>query len=235
MKQNPLIMAEFGKALSEVDHDVVNILLHSLQNELKLDGASIDLFNYDKIFDRKVVLKASDFKELGKFGKNANEAIFESLKKIRDTSAVVRNFRDIDNRIVKAKTVSLIDDVRWLKDNADKRDHSFEVQFNEWFLQISTKHFNTQVGNYASVQIDRVSSIKGKHAKKLYELVKSQKWRGTSFSLSYSELQKIFNLDGKDFSYIVRILKSSKPKVDKFIPFKCTPFKKDKLVSFEYE
>ena len=82
MKQNPLIIAEFEKSFSEVDYDIVNILLHSLQNELLLDGDTIDLFNYNKVLNRKVLIRASTFKNLGKFGKNANKDIFNSLKKM---------------------------------------------------------------------------------------------------------------------------------------------------------
>lgn len=236
MKQTPLIMAEFEKAFSEVDHDVVNILLHTLQNILKVgESDSLNLFNYEKLQQRKVVISAASFKELGKFGKNANEYIFESLKKISDTSAVIHNFTDKDNKRIKKKNIRVIDTVTWYEGGAldDKRDQAFEVQFNEWFLQIATKQFNVQVGNYTKVELPTVSSLKSKHAKKLYEILKSQEYQNKSFALRHENMQRLFNLEGKDFSYIVRIIKTAKPKVEKLLPFEFTPFKKDKLISFK--
>lgn len=235
MKQNPLIMAEFEKAFSEVDHDVVNILLHSLQNELKLDGSNMDLFNYEKIINRKVVIGASTFKELGKFGKNSNKDIFESLKKISDTSAVVRDFRDSNNKFVKAKNIRIIDNVAWYKEGglSDNREQAFEVQFNEWFLQISAKQFNIQVGNFTNIEIPTVASLKGNHAKKLYELLESQKYKHKTFAVKLSTLQKFFKMDGVQLSYITQVITRVKPKVEKLTPFNFTVHKADKLISFE--
>lgn len=236
MKQNPLIMAEFEKAFSEVDHDVVNILLHTLQNILKVgENDSLNLFNYEKLQQRKVVISAASFKELGQFGKNANEYIFDSLKKISDTSAVIHDFKDKEGKRVKKKNIRVIDTVTWYEGGAlaDKRDQAFEVQFNEWFLQIATKQFNVQVGNFTKVELPTVSSLKGKYAKKLYEILKSQEYRNTTFALRYENMQKLFNLEDKDFSYVVRIIREAKPKVEKLISFKFTPFGKDKLISFE--
>lgn len=236
MKHNPLIMAEFEKAFSEVDHDVVNILLHSLQNELKLDGSNMDLFNYQKMLDRKVLIRSSKFKELGKFGVNANKEIFESLKKISDTSAVIRNFTDEQGRFTKAKTIRIIDSVAWIKEGAtlDNRETGFEVQFNEWFLQISTKSFNIQVGNFTNLTLESVSSLKSKYAKKFYEILKAREHRGTSFSLRLDELQAILSLEDKPLSYITKELKRSAPKIEQLISFEYEVFKKDGLISFKY-
>lgn len=236
MKQNPLIMAEFEKAFSEVDHDVVNILLHSLQNELKLDGSSMDLFNYEKILNRSVTIRASTFKELGKFGVNASKDIFESLKKIRDTSSTIRNFTDIDGKFVKAKSVSLIDDVRWLDAGTldDKREQVFEIQFNEWFLKVSTKTFNIEVGNFTNLEINTMVDFKSKHAKKLYEILKAKEYRETSFSLKLEDIQNIFNLENKPLAYVTKMLNRVKPMVEKSIAFEFEAFSKDKLVSFRF-
>lgn len=234
MKQNPLIMAEFEKAFSEVDHDVINILLHELQNEYSLDGSRMDLFNYSKILDRKVVIPAKKFKDLGRFGKNSRENIYQSLKKISDTSATIRDFRDHNNKWIYAQNVRIIDGAKHYSLTEDNREQAFEVQFNEWFLQIATKQFNIQVGNYTKIEIEKVSEVKGKHAKKLFELLQSKQFRETSFSMPLAKLQKIFNLEDKDFSYMVRIIKTNAPKVNKAIPFTFEPFKADKLISFSF-
>lgn len=234
MKQNPLIMAEFEKAFSEVDHDVVNILLHSLQNDLLLDGANINLINCNQVLNRTVSISASRFKELGQFGKNANEYIFEALKKIRDTSTIIRNFTDIDGKFVKAKLVSLIDDVRLIANDKDARENEFEIQFNEWFLKTSTRHFNQQVGNFTNVQIVTVSSIKSKHAKKLYEILESQKYKHKSFSIKLERLQTLFNLEDKPLAYFNTMIKRIYPSVNELIAFDFTIHKKDKLISFLY-
>jgi hypothetical protein len=233
MKQNPLIMAEFEKAFSEVDHDIVNILLHSLQNNLLYDGANINLINYKQVLNRKIVISAPTFKELGKFGVNANDQIFEALKKIRDTSAIIRNFTDIDGKFIKAKTVSLIDDVRLIaKSDKDARENEFEIQFNEWFLQTSTRHFNQQVGNYTNVKIVTVASLKSKHAKKLYEILESQKYKHKSFAIKLKTLNRVFNLEDKPLSYFTKIINIAKPLVDQLIKFEYEVHKKDKLISF---
>jgi len=236
MKQNPLILAEFEKAFSEVDHDVVNILLNELQNVFKIEENRMDLFNYEKVLDRKIIIPASRFKELGKFGVNATDNIFNSLKKISDTSAVVRNFVDHNNKPIKAKTIRLIDDVTLYERGAlyDKREQAFEIQFNEWFLQIGNRHYNVQVGNYTKLDLTCVSSIKGKHAKTLYELLLSKEHRGTSFSLKLIQLQKLFGLKDKPLSQIVAIIKRVQPKVSEHIDFEYTVFKKDKMISFKY-
>lgn len=234
MKQNPLIMAEFEKAFSEVDHDVVNILLHSLQNVLKLDGDSVNLFNYEKIKNRKVAIAASTFKELGKFGKNSNKDIFESLKKISDTSAVIRDFRDVDNKFIKAKNIRIIDSVAWYKEGEleDRREQAFEVQFNEWFLQTSARQFNIQVGNFTNLELTSITSIKSKHGKKLYELLESQRYKQKTFAIKLPQLQKYFNMDDKQLSFIIRTIERVKPQVEKLIPFEYEVFKADKLISF---
>ncbi|MGE4396062.1 MAG: RepB family plasmid replication initiator protein [Sulfurimonas sp.] len=236
MKQNPLIMAEFEKAFSEVDHDVVNILLHSLQNELKLDGDSINLFNYEAIKNREVLIAASTFKTLGKFGVNSNAEIAESLKKISDTSAWVKNFTDSDGNFTKAKNIRIIDNVTWYKEGmlSDGREQSFKVQFNEWFLKISTKDFNIEVGNFTNLQINDIASIKSKHAKKLYEILLAKRYRETTFSIKLQDLQNIFNLQDKPISYFTKIFKQIRPKIVPFIDFKYTVHKEDKIISFEY-
>lgn len=236
MKQNPLILAEFERAFSEVDHDVVNILLHSLQNELKLDNSTIDLFNCEQILDRKVLIRARKFKDHGKFGINANKDIFESLMKIKTTAAVIRNFTDIDGTFVKAKSISIIDDIRWIEAGhlEDKREQSFEIQFNEWFLKVSTKNFNMLVGNFTNLSLGDTVDIKSKYAKKLYEILKAKEYRETSFSLKYEDMQKLFNLEGKSFAYINQVLRRIKPMINNFIDFEYEVFKKDKLISFKY-
>jgi hypothetical protein len=234
MKQNPLIMAEFEKAFSEVDHDVVNILLHSLQNDLLLDGANMNLINYKQALNRTVSISSSRFKELGKFGVNANEDIFQALRKISDTSAVIRNFTDIDGKFVKAKTVRIIDGVRLTKSVNDARENQFEIQFNEWFLQTSTRHFNQQVGNFTNVKILTCSSLKSKHAKKLYEILESQKYKQKSFSIKLERLQVLFNLKDQGLAYFNKIFIRISPVVYELIPFSFTIHKKDKLISFEY-
>ena len=236
MKQNPLILAEFEKAFSEVDHDVVNILLHSLQNEYLLDNTNINLLNYKDIMDRKVIIQASTFKNLGKFGKNANKEIFESLAKIQFTDARIKNFTDFDGKFVKAMTVSIIDSVRWLENGmtGDNREQAFEVQFNEWFLRVSTKSFNIEVGNFTNLEISDLSLLKSKHAKKLYEILKAKEYRETSFAIKLSDMQKIFNLENKTMAYMNQMLKRIKPLIEKFIEFEYEIFKKDKLISFKY-
>lgn len=239
MKQNALILAELTKAFSEVDHDVVNILLHALQNELMIEESHINLFNYEKIFTRTIKIRASTFKELGKFGVNANQNIFESLKKIRDTSAAIKNFIDLDGAKVRAMTVSLIDSVKWMnkEENSktlDNREHIFEIQISEWMLKISTREFNKLVGNYTPILLNDVTSIKSSFAKKLYEILKSKQFRETSFSLSLEEMQKIFNLEKRALSYFINNIERNKSKIDIFVQFEYEVFKKDKLISFKF-
>lgn len=237
MKQNPLIMAEFEQAFSEVDHDVVNILLHSLQNELMLDDANIDLFNYKEIHNREVLISASTFKRMGKFGKNYNSGIAESLKKISDTSAWIKNFTDIDGKFVKRKNIRIIDNVTWYDSGTQKdgREQAFKVQFNEWFLQVSTKGFNISVGNFTNLELLNVKDLKGKYAKKLYEILEAKKYRNTSFSMKLEDLQKTFNVDNKKtIGYFNREIKRAKLKVEKFILFDFEVFSEDKLISFTY-
>ena len=235
MKQNPLILAEFQKAFSEVDHDLLNALLHIIQNEHRLDGEKVTLFNYEKITERKVIIPASRFKELGNFGINANKQIFESLKKIRDTSAVIRNFADIDGKRVKAKTVSIIDDVTWLEEGAlsDGREQGFEIQYNEWFLQVSTRQFNAKVGNYTNVELQAVSSLKSRHAKRLYEILDRQKNTNPEFSLPYDRAKVLFNMEESAFSHITQTIKRIAPKVNALITFEYEVQKKDKLITFK--
>lgn len=237
MKQNPLIFAEFEKAFSEVDHDVVNILLHALQNELLFsDGSKMDLVNYEKIPNRTVKIRAGKFKVLGKFGKNGNQEIFHSLKKINDTSAVIRNFTDIDGVRVKASTVNIIDKVSWIEKDGteDSREHIFEIQFNEWFLRVSTKSFNQQVGNFTPLLLSDVSGLKSSFAKTLYEILESKKYRETTFALKLEDMRKIFNLPERNLSYFVDAIKRNKKNIDILIHFEYEVFKKDKLISFQY-
>ena len=237
MKQNPLIMAEFRDAFSDVDHDVVNVLIHALQNELLLDNMNIDLFNYKDIVNRTVSIRASKFKEFAKLGKNSNKLLFESLKKIRDTSATIRKFTDIDGKYYRASTISIVDSVAWIDLNAtqDHREHTFEIQFSDWFLKASTKTFNAEVGNYSNIEIDKVSSIRSPFAKKMYEVLESKKYRGTSFSLNIKEINKIFKYRDSSFSYFLSTLKRNYKKVNEIIPFSYESFKKDKIISFKYE
>ena len=237
MKQNPLIFAKFEQAFSEVEHDIVNILLHSLQNDLLLsDGSNIDLFNYGKIPDRKVTIRASTFKKLGKFDKGSNKDIFDSLVKIKSTAIKLMNFTDTDGVFVRGLAFSIIDTIRWVDTNSvkDKREQVFEIQFNEMFLKISTKKFNQVVGNFTPLRLNDVSSIKSKYAKKLYEILKAKQYRETSFSLKLEELQDLFNLKDKPLSYISKELNRAKKIVNNFISFEFEIFKKDKLISFKY-
>ena len=235
MKQNPLILAEFEKAFSEVDHDLLNALLHIMQNEHRLDGQKVTLFNYEKITERKVIIPASRLKELGKFGVNANQKIYESLKKIRDTSATIRNFTDINGKKVKAATVSIIDQVLWLEEGAlgDGREQGFEIQYNEWFMQVSTRQFNAKVGNYTNIEIQTVSSLKSKHAKKLYEILNRQKNTNPEFSMSYDRAKVLFNMEESVFSYITQTIKRIAPKVNILIAFEFEVHKKDKINTFK--
>lgn len=238
MKQNPLILAEFQKTLSEVDHDVVNVLLHALQNKIKIEEENINLLTCNGIFDRIVKIPAKAFKQFGAFGINANEQIFQSLKKIRDTSATVRNFTDVDGRRIKAMTVSLIDGVK-LIDEEEKngvisaiKEHYFEVQINNWFLQTSTKEFNTKVGNYTPISLFEDVSLSGAFAKKMYEILRANQFKETTFSFKLEEMQKIFSLHGRALSYFVNNIKRDKEKLDRLIKFEYEVFKSDKIISF---
>jgi hypothetical protein len=98
MKQNSLILAKWKEELDSIDIRIVNVLIHSLQNELTIDNQKLNLFNYVQVMKRKVYIRASTFKENGNFGINSNKEIFESLLKIRNTSTVLRNFTDLDGK-----------------------------------------------------------------------------------------------------------------------------------------
>lgn len=237
LKQNPLILAEFNRAFSETQHDLLNGLLHIMQNVFEMDAEKLNLFTYNRIADRRVAISAADLKELGKFGVNANQYIFDALKQIRDTSAVLRNFVDIDGRRVAKKTVSIIDDVRQLdrSESPDSRQDYFEIQFNEWFLIASTRQYNIEHGNYTSLPPMIVPSIVGKHAKKLYEILEMQQGRNSEFCITMDRAAEVFDgLSSKDpFSKFSRIIDRNADKVKAYIPFEHTPHKKDKLISFK--
>lgn len=240
MKQNSLILAKWKEELDSIDIRIVNVLIHSLQNELTIDNQKLNLFNYVQVMKRKVYIRASTFKENGNFGINSNKEIFESLLKIRNTSTVLRNFTDLDGKKYKAKTVSLIDDVGILdKTNKDlvldPRNEVFEITFNEWFLETSTAAFNTNVGNFTPLILNDLFSIKGKYGMKLYELLQQNKYRCTSFSMSLNDLRDYFHLPKSSLSVIVqRVLINNSDKVSQMIPFEYEVFKKDKIVSFSY-
>lgn len=234
MKQNPLIFAEFSNAFGGMDRDVLNVLLYVLQSHLIIEEKNINLFNYQAIFSRTIRIRASLFKKKAKLGINANSDIFASLKKIRDTSAIIKNFIDIDNTKVRAKTVSIIDSVKWIDENAthDGREHAFEIQFNEWFLKVSTREFNSKVGNYTTVNLEDTASFNSAFAKVLYEILKSKQHRGIGFSLTLVEMRNIFNMQKRQLSHFVNIITRVQPEVTKFISFEVKVFKADKLISF---
>lgn len=239
MKQNSLILSKWKEELDSIDMRIVNVLIHSLQNELTIDKKKLDLFNYEQILKRKVYIRASTFKNNGNFGINANKEIFDSLVKIRNTSTVLRDFVDTDGKRYKAKTVSLIDDVGILdKTNKDlvqdARNEVFEITFNEWFVKTSTIHFNTHVGNFTPIILNDLFFIRGKHGMKLYELLQQNKYRNTSFSMSLQELRDYFGFEKGSLSVIVQKVLENAETVKKLIPFEYKVFKKDKIVSFQY-
>jgi hypothetical protein len=239
MKQNALILAKWKQELDSIDLRIVNVLIHALQNELVIENENLNLFNYEKVIKRKVHIRSSTFKKNGNFGINANKEIFESLDKISNTSTILRDFVDLDGIKYKAKSVRLIDNVGILdKSNKDKisdaREEVFEITFNEWFLRTSTSSFNVQIGNYTSVPLEDYCSIKGKHGKKLYELLEQKRHRGTSFSMRLNELNEYFEIEGSLSVIDQRVLKNNAKKVQTLIPFKYELFKKDEIVSFKY-
>lgn len=235
LKQNPLIMAEFEKSLGETDHDLLNAMLHIMQNVFEVELKRIDLLNYERIMDRKVIISAADLKKLGKFGKNSNEEMFKSLKKIRDTSITIRNFIDIDGLKTKARTVAIVDNVRLIAGGelGDGREQAFEIQFNEWFLTVATREFNQKVGNYTPVAIKMVAQIRSKHAKRLYEILSMQIGkRQFEFSMPHQRGIELFGLGEVTFGVLSQTIRRAAPKVQPLIEFDYTVHRKEKIISF---
>jgi hypothetical protein len=236
MKQNSLILAKYEQKLNSIDLRLVNILIHAQQNLLIIGTENINLFNYQQLKERKIMIKSKTIKEAGCFGVNANEDIFLSLKKIRDTSAIVKNFTDVDGKTYRAMIVALIDGVRMIDKKIgtipDEREVQFEITFSEWFLKTSTAAFNTKVGNYAKMPAIISTISNNKSAIKLYELLKVYEYKNY-FSIKLLDLQKHFEVE-YTLAEFKKIIDRTKPKIETSISFEYEIEKKDKIINFYF-
>ncbi len=239
MKQNPLILSSWNSDLETLDLKIVDFLINLLQNELVVHGGELTLFNYEQVINRKILVKASRFKDIIGSGKNSNELILQSLRKISDTSTILRNFTDTDGKKYKAVVLRLINSIKEFDKsieakNIDKREDVFEIEFNDLFLKISTAAFNVQVGNYTKVSLPSSFELKSKYAIKLYQLIKQAEFKDTAFSFNLKELQEYFQVDEKQpFSYIVKFINKFAPEINKLIEFEYKIYKKEKTISFQ--
>jgi len=238
IKQNSLIFGKFSSAYKETDLDIVNTLILNLQNARREGGELLNLLNYDALIKNKINITSFNIRKNSNIKEVSNSDIFKILKNIRDISVILSNFTDyifIDGKeekiTYKFKTLSIIDSVG-MNEAADGRTENYEIIFNPLFLKLTLSDFNKKVGNHTIITLSDVTSLSSKHAKRLYESILSRK-KLKNFTLNHENLNSIFGLKNKPWSYAKRTFLRQIEKIKPLIYFKFEIHDFDKKISIE--
>lgn len=224
LKQNNLIECSFKElqTWSEIHHDLLNEIIAIFQYYEYKDVLFEEMKN--RIFIRRLTLE----KNLN-IRRKSNQEIFSYLKKMRDTSFVVKGIYQ-PNGYKTTATISFFNFV-YLHEKVGRESY-FEIEYTDLFALLCNKKYSLDYGNYTKIDLKKTLPLKSKYAKALYELVEANKYK-TKVVFSEEELKSFlrYNVKHYRFAGLVREIDKVYESVNFLIKFKYIPHKATKTIT----
>lgn len=226
LKQNNLIECSFEelKTWSEIHHDLFNELIAIYQNYSHNDGLFPEL-------NKKIYVRRSTLEKNINIRRKTNHEIFELLKKMRDTSFEIKGIYTPDG-YKKTAAMSFFNYVD-VNEKPGKESY-FEIEYSKLFSMLCDKNYSLKYGNYCKLNLLKITSLKGKYAKALFELVESNKYK-KNFVIKEGDLKKFLRYDVKHYRFagMIREIDKVFDNVSSLVKFTYKVNKNGKSISFQ--
>ncbi|MDD3056176.1 MAG: replication initiation protein [Aliarcobacter sp.] len=228
LKQNNLIECSFKEleTWSEIHHDLFNELIAIFQNYEHKNGLFEDM-------NRRIYVRRTTLEKNINIRRKSNQEIFELLKKMRDTSFVIKGIYQ-SNGYKTTAAISFFNYV-YLHEKPGKESY-FEIEYTELFAMLCHKNYSLKYGNYCKLNLQKTISLKSKYAKALYELIESNKYK-KQFTFKEEELKSLLRYDVKHYRFagLVREIEKVYKVVNSNVKFTYTAHKETKSLTFKIE
>jgi len=222
LKQNSLIHCSFEElnGWSELEHDLFNEILAYAQDSEQMSS----------LFGRKLYIRRKNLEKNTSIKRKSNDEIYQILKKMKDTSITIENIYQKNGYKTKA-AIPFFDRV-YLHEKAGYPSY-FEIECSEIFASLCSKNYSLKYGNYTKLHLLKITKLKSKYAKALYELLEANRYK-KQFTLKENELKNYLKYKVKDyrFSGMLREIRKVENSVKAYIDFTFTEHKSDKSVTF---